>query len=89
MINEPTTAQEQVRALAAAVRDGELTPGQRERFAELLHTLGRAVAAARRDHYPDNDSAALGYLIATWAPVQRDFAELAAMVCRDGEGHTA
>jgi hypothetical protein len=32
----------------------------------LLRTLATAVTLARRDHYPDNDSAALGYLIGTW-----------------------
>jgi hypothetical protein len=52
-----------------AVRDGELTPEQRERLGDLLHSVGTAVGLARRDRYPDNDSAALGYLIATWAPV--------------------
>jgi hypothetical protein len=31
----------------------------------------------------------LGYLIATWAPVQRDFAELAATVGSGVEGHAA
>jgi hypothetical protein len=59
MINEPVTAHEQVRALAAAVRDGELTPEQREHLVDLLHSVGTAVALARRDRYPDNDSAAL------------------------------
>jgi hypothetical protein len=54
-----------------------------------LHTLATAVALARRDHYPDTDSAALGYLIVTWAPVSSAYAELAATVCRDGEGHAA
>jgi hypothetical protein len=54
MINEPTTAHEQVRALAAAVRDGELTPEQREHLVDLLHSVGTAVALARRDRYPDN-----------------------------------
>jgi hypothetical protein len=32
---------------------------------------------------------ALGYLIATWAPVSSADAELAAMVCRDSEQHAA
>jgi hypothetical protein len=89
MINEAATAHEQVRALAAAVRDGELTPEQRERLGDLLHSVGTAVGLARRDRYPDNDSAALGYLIATWVPVSSAYAELAAMVRCDGEGHAA
>jgi hypothetical protein len=89
MINEPATAHEQARALAAAVRDGELTPEQREHLVDLLHTLATAVALARRDHYPDNDAAALGYLIATWAPIASAYAELAATIRRDGEWHAA
>jgi hypothetical protein len=69
MINEPTTVHERVRALTAAVRDGELTPEQREHLVDLLHSVGTAVGLARRDRYLDNDSAVLGYLIATGAPV--------------------
>ncbi|MBV9160663.1 MAG: hypothetical protein JO281_03705, partial [Pseudonocardiales bacterium] len=69
MINEPASAHERIRALAAAVRDGELTPEQREHLGDLLHSVGTAVGLARRDHYPDNDSAVLGCLIATGTPV--------------------
>lgn len=65
MINEPTTTHEQVRALAVAVHNGELTPGQRECLIDLLHSLGTAATLAQRAHYRDNDVAALGYLIAT------------------------
>jgi hypothetical protein len=89
MINEPATAHEQVHALAVAVRDGELTPEQRERLDDLLHSVGTAVGLARRDHHPDNDSTALGYLIATGAPVASAYAEVVATVCRDGEEHAA
>jgi hypothetical protein len=89
MINEPTTDHEQVRALAAAVSDGELTPEQRERLVDLLHSLGTAATLAQRAHYPDNDAAALGYLIATWEPVKRAYSELAATVCASGEEHAA
>jgi hypothetical protein len=88
MRTEPIT-HEHVRALAVAVRDGELTPEQREHLVDLLHSVGTAVGLARRDHYPDNDSAVLGYLIATGAPVASAYAELAATVCREGEGHAA
>jgi hypothetical protein len=52
MINEPTTVHERVRALTAAVRDGELTLEQREHLVDLLHTLATAVTLARRDHHP-------------------------------------
>ena len=69
MINEPITAHERVRALAVAVRDGELTPERRGHVADLPRALATAVGLARRDHDPDNDSAVLGYLIATGAPV--------------------
>jgi hypothetical protein len=85
---EPIT-HEHLRALAVAVRDGELTPEQREHLGDLLHTISTAVTLTRRDHHPDNDSAALGYLIATWAPVSSAYAELAATVCRDGEEQAA
>jgi hypothetical protein len=71
MINEPTTTHEQVRALAVAVHNGELTPGQRECLIDLLHSLGTAATLAQRAHYRDNDVAALGYLIVTWEPVTR------------------
>jgi len=84
-----TITHEHLRALAVAVRDGELTPEQQEHLVDLLHNVGTAVGLARRDHYPDNDSAALGYLIATWAPVSSAYAELAATVRHDGEGHAA
>ena len=88
MRTEPIT-HEHVHALTAAVRDGELTPEQREQVADLLPTLATAVGLARRDRYPDNDSAALGYLIATGTPVLRAYAELVATVCRDGEEQVA
>ena len=91
MINEPTTAHEQVRALATAVRDGELTPKQRECLISLIYSLGTAVTLAPRAerHYPDSDAAALGYLTATWAPVTTAYADLAATVRSSGEEHTA
>jgi hypothetical protein len=89
MRTEPTTAHEGVRALAAAVCDGELTPEQREHLGDLLRSVGTAVGLARRDHYPDNDSAALGYLIATWAPVSSAYAESAATVGSGVERHAA
>ncbi|MGH3755455.1 MAG: hypothetical protein ACRDRP_22720, partial [Pseudonocardiaceae bacterium] len=53
-----------VPALAAAVRDGELIPEQRECLVSLSTPSPRRLRW--RDHYPDNDSAALGYLIGTW-----------------------
>ncbi|MBV9141600.1 MAG: hypothetical protein JO115_11895 [Pseudonocardiales bacterium] len=66
MRTEPIT-HEHVRALAAAVCDGELTPEQREHLGDLLPSVGPAVGLARRDHDPNNDSAVLGYLMATGA----------------------
>jgi hypothetical protein len=47
MISELTAAHEQVRALAAAVCDGELTPEQREYLVVLLHSLVIATACHR------------------------------------------
>ncbi len=90
MSTEPTTI-EHVRALALAVRDGELTPEQRECLVSLLYSLGTAVRLAPRaeQHYPDNDAAALGYLTATWASVEQDYAELAATVRGGSEEHAA
>lgn len=87
MSTEPTTTREYVRALAAAVRDGELTPEQRWCLADLLHSLNTAVRLAPRaqKNYPDNDAAALGYLTAAWADVQRYYAELAATVRGGGQ----
>ena len=87
--DRPRKSHEHVHALAVAVRDGELTSEQRERLGDLLPSVGTAVGLARRDRYPDNDSAALGYLIATWAPVSSAYVELAATVRHDGEGHAA
>ena len=86
MRTEPIT-HEHVRALAAAVCDGELTPEQREHLGDLLHALGKATTLAPRAQriYPDNDTAALGYLAGTWEPVQRTYAELAATVASGGE----
>jgi hypothetical protein len=57
------TTHEHVRTLAAAVRDNELTPEQRECLVSLLYSLGTAVTLAPRAerHYPDSDAAALGY----------------------------
>ena len=83
MGTEPITP-EHVRVLAVAVRDGELTPERGEHLGDLLHSVGTAVGLARRDHYPDNNSAALGYLIATRVPVSSAYAEVVATVCRDG-----
>jgi len=47
MINEATTAHEQLRALAVTIRDGELTPERRERLGDLLHSVGAAVELAQ------------------------------------------
>jgi hypothetical protein len=48
MINEPTTVHERVRALTAAVRDGELTPERRGHVADLPRSRhGGWVGAAR------------------------------------------
>lgn len=45
MITKPATHKD-VRALAAAIRDGELTPGQLEHLVPLLHTLSTAAACS-------------------------------------------
>jgi hypothetical protein len=91
MSTEPTTAHEHVRALATAVRDGELTPGQRAALAGLLLTVDAATRLAPRvqEYYPGSDAAAVGYLIGNWAPVRDAYAELVAMVASGGEGHAA
>jgi hypothetical protein len=52
MSTEPTTNPEHVCALAAAVRDGELTHEQREHLVDLLHRPGTAATLAQRAHYP-------------------------------------
>ncbi|MGH3693876.1 MAG: hypothetical protein ACRDRX_07790 [Pseudonocardiaceae bacterium] len=69
--------------MAAAVRDDELTPEQRECLAGLLHSI--ALASVVADCYPESATTAVGCLIATWAPVWRNYAELAAVRCGDGE----
>jgi hypothetical protein len=81
MSSVPTTY-EHVRALAAAVRDGELTPEQRTHMVTLLHDIGTAVTLAPRaqKQFPGDDARVLGYLIGTWAPVERAYVELAATV---------
>jgi hypothetical protein len=91
MINEPTTAHEQVRALAAAVRDGELNPEQWECLVTLLHTLNTAVRLApqAQEIYPDNDASALGYMSAMWEAVAASYTQLAATVHPGGEEHAA
>ena len=90
MSTEPTTTGH-IRALADAIRDGELSPAQREHLVTLLHSLNTAATLApqAQEIYPDCDSRALGYLIGAWAPVQRDFADLAATVRPSGEKHAA
>jgi hypothetical protein len=67
MSTAPTTNTTDVRTLAAAIRDGELTPEQREHLIDLLHSLNTAVRLApqAQQHYRENDAAALGYLIGT------------------------
>ena len=88
MSTEPTTTREHVRALAAAVRDGELTPEQRGCLAALLHCVGQAAALAPRSEriWASNDArSALEYLTGCWQPVERACAELAATVRGSGE----
>jgi hypothetical protein len=62
-----------VRALAAAVRDGELTPEQRTALIGLLLTVDAAARLAPRvrEYYPDGDALAVGYLIGDWALCSR------------------
>jgi hypothetical protein len=47
------------------------------------------VAPRGEQLYPDSDIAALGYLIATWAPFERACAELAATVTSSDKGCAA
>jgi hypothetical protein len=60
------------------IRDGELSPKQREHLADLLHSVALAAAVAPKAEqlYPNSDAAARRYLIVTWAPVERAYAEL-------------
>jgi hypothetical protein len=64
MINEPATAHERVRALADAVRNNELTTEARSAMVALLLTVDVAARLAPkvREHCPDCDAAAVGYL---------------------------
>lgn len=80
-----------VRALAAAVRAGELSHAQREALAMLLYSVVEATALAPRaqQRYPDNDTAALGYLIGAWEPVTTAWAELVATLRSSGARHIA
>ena len=83
MSTEPTTY-EQTRALADAVRDGELTTTQRTALVDLLHSVATATRLASQAQEIDSDAATVGYLMGTWAPVERDFAALAATVTVSG-----
>jgi hypothetical protein len=67
-----------VRAPTAAVRDGELTPGQRECLAALLIDVDSAARLAP-----------VGYLIGNWQQVITAYAELAATARLGGDQHTA
>jgi hypothetical protein len=65
-------------ALAAAVRDGELSPEQREQLVRLLHRIesayGLAPLAAQR--YPDAPERQNAYATAVWEPVAAECARL-------------
>jgi hypothetical protein len=78
----PIPTHEQVCALAAAVRDGELSPEQREQLARLLHRIdsayGLAPLAAQR--YPDAPERRDAYVAACWEPVGAAYGELLAAV---------
>ena len=78
----PIHTHEQVCALAAAVRDGELSPEQREQLARLLHRIdsayGLAPLAAQR--YPDAPERRDAYVAACWEPVGAAYGELLAAV---------
>jgi hypothetical protein len=79
------------RALVTAVRDGELTPEQRDRLVALLINVDTAAKLAPkvREYYPDSDAAAVGYLIGNWQQVITAYAELAATVQPASEGNAA
>lgn len=50
-----------------------------------MRALRAATLAPRAEEiYPDRDTAALGYLVATWEPVATAYAELAATVRSSG-----
>ena len=89
MINEPTTVHERVRALTAAVRDGELTPERRGHVADLPRSRHGGHAGAARP--PSRVTTARRWLPDRHlgAGLQRDFAELAATVGSSVEGHAA
>jgi hypothetical protein len=58
MSTDLISTHEQLYALAAVVRDGELCPEQREHLVTLLHLIdtATALAAGRGERYPDNPS---------------------------------
>lgn len=67
---------EQVRALAAAVRDGKCSPEQREYLANMLYLINTALQHAARQH-PDKDALwRATYVGVAWEPVGTAYAEL-------------
>ncbi|HET9258173.1 MAG TPA: hypothetical protein VFO16_23660 [Pseudonocardiaceae bacterium] len=90
MINKSVADTTGVRALATAVRDGELTSGQRECLAALLIDVDTAARLAPRvrEYYPDCDAAAVGYLTGNWQQVITAYTSLLA-AARPGGGEYA
>jgi hypothetical protein len=86
---EPTT---DVRALADAVRHGELSAEQREHLVTLLHSVASAVRLAPRAqeiYLASNTAGALGYLQDCWQPVTGTYMELASTAESSGGEHAA
>ncbi len=64
------------------VRDGELSPEQREHLVTLLHTIATAAALAPHgaERYPDNSLQAATYSAAAGEPVGTGYRRLLAQV---------
>jgi hypothetical protein len=90
MISEPTVS-DHLRALADAARNNELTTEARSAMVALLLTVDVAARLAPkvREHCPDSDAAAVGYLTGNWQPVATAYVELAATVGSGVEEHGA
>jgi hypothetical protein len=60
------------------VRDGELSPEQREHLVTLLHLIDSAAARAlwAGERYPDNPELAAVYAASAWEPVGTECARL-------------
>jgi hypothetical protein len=76
----PTYAHEQVCALAAAVRDGELSPEQASNWPVLLIDSAYGLTRLAAQRYSDAPERRDAYVAACWEPVGAAYSELLAAV---------